>query len=91
VSEAGMFIGAAPKGCKERTLIVVTRTYRSKWWRVVCLGQKSHYRPDGSCVHTDELLARWKRCPVDRVKVDHGWEEQERQKRERAVSSGRGE
>jgi hypothetical protein len=59
-----MLIGTNPK-----TLILVDRKPRSKWWQVVCFGARRHYRKDGSCKHTDEVLAMTKPELLPRVRV----------------------
>lgn len=66
-----MLISKPPPRCKSSTLIVVGRKARSKWWWVECFGQKSHYRKDGTCAHTDEVIARLNPevVPVERVRV----------------------
>ena len=56
----------------KKELIVLIRKARSKYYLLVCFGARSHYREDGTCKHTDELLARVKPELRDRVKVD-GW------------------
>lgn len=73
-----MLIGRPPKGMKSSTIVLLSRRYRSKWWTVVCFGQKSHYRADGSCEHTDELLAGLKRPPREMVRVLDGRKEAQR-------------
>lgn len=57
---------------KQGTIVMLTRRRRSKWWKAVCFGQKTHYRKDGTCVHTDDLLASLnpELVPVDRVRVE---------------------
>lgn len=70
--DAAMLVGAAPKGYKNKTICLVTRKARSKWWHVVCFGPKGHYRKaDGGCVHTDELVATLNPevVALDRVRV----------------------
>jgi hypothetical protein len=59
-----ILIGEHPK-----TLIMVARKPHSKWWQVVCFGAKRHYRKDGTCKHTDEVLAMTKPEIKDRVRV----------------------
>jgi hypothetical protein len=41
-----------PKG-----LLVHVRVRGQRWYHLSCFGRKSHYRRDGSCEHTDALLA----------------------------------
>lgn len=38
--------------------------------RVVCFGPRKHYRKDGTCIDTDELLARMKPWYRSRAKID---------------------
>lgn len=52
-----IFSGAPPKGCKTKTLVLLIRVRGQRWYHASCFGQRSHYKPDGSCFHTDELLA----------------------------------
>ncbi len=33
---------------------------RYNGYEIICCGNQGHYRPDGSCVHVDEFLARMK-------------------------------
>jgi len=56
--EASMLIGNPTGRYKTRTIVLLTRRHRSKWWQLVCFGPKGHYAKDGSCAHTDELLER---------------------------------
>lgn len=39
---------------------------------LACFGRKAHYRADGTCKHTDAVLARIKPWHRARTKVD-GW------------------
>lgn len=54
----------------DKCVQMCVRPYRSKYYRVVCIGPKRHYRENGSCGHTDWLLALVKPEMVDRVKLD---------------------
>jgi hypothetical protein len=56
----------------KKELIVLIRKPRSKYYRLACFGRRAHYRVDGTCKHTDELLASVKPELRHRVKVD-GW------------------
>lgn len=70
--DAVMFVGrpSSPR-YKQGTIVMLTRRKRSKWWKLICFGQKTHYRKDGSCSHTDELLASLnpERVPPERVQI----------------------
>lgn len=72
-----LLVGTPPKGCKASTVILIGRRYRSKWWTVVCFGQKSHYRADGACEHTDAVLANLNTdvVPRERIRVLDGRKE----------------
>lgn len=79
-----MFLGAPPKGCKQATMVLATRRTRSKWWEIVCFGQGSHYRRDGSCTHTDamaDLLADGCGVARERLRVADGRVLREQQER----------
>lgn len=56
----------------KKELILIVRKPRSKWYRVVCCGRKKHYRKDGTCKHTEAVLASMKPEIAARTKVD-GW------------------
>lgn len=60
-----MLVGQEPK-----TLVILARKPGKRTYTLVCFGAKKHYRVDGSCKHTEELLANVK--PGVRVVVD-GW------------------
>ena len=70
--EACMLIGKPTGKYKTSTIVLLTRKYRSKWWQLVCFGQKGHYANDGSCTHTDELLERLNEKAIRRelVRID---------------------
>lgn len=70
--DAAMRIGRPTKGYKSSTIVLVTRGRRSKWWHVVCFGQKGHYRKaDGGCEHTDQAIANLnpETVALDRVRL----------------------
>jgi hypothetical protein len=69
-----MLVGKPTGRYRQGTIVLVSRKPRSKWWKVVCFGQKGHYREDGSCAHTDEVLASLNPdiAPAERVRVT-GW------------------
>lgn len=54
----------------KKELILLTQYKKSKWFRLVCFGRKRHYRKDGTCVHTDEVMARVKPKIRYRIKID---------------------
>lgn len=39
---------------------------------LICFGRKRHYRKDGSCKHTEDVMARMKPWYRSRTKID-GW------------------
>lgn len=53
-----------------REIITVLRKPRSEWYVVCCFGRKRHYRKDGTCKHTDDVLANVKPEYAGRVKVE---------------------
>lgn len=56
----------------KKEIILLFRPKRSKWFRLICFGRKRHYRKDGTCKHTDDVLNMTKPEIRPRVKVD-GW------------------
>jgi len=60
-----VFVGEEPK-----SLVMLVRKPGKRTYTLVCFGAKKHYRVDGSCKHTAEVLANIK--PGTRVKLD-GW------------------
>jgi hypothetical protein len=54
----------------QREIILLLRKPRSKWFHLCCIGRKRHYRKDGTCKHTAEVLARIKPEVRPRVIVD---------------------
>lgn len=61
-----MCVGLPTGRYKSSTVVMLTRRPRSKWWTLVCFGQKGHYGDRGSCPHIEELAAR-----IDPAKVPH--------------------
>lgn len=53
-----------------KEVILILQAPRSKWIKVCCIGRKRHYRKDGTCKHTEEVLANIKPELKPRVKVD---------------------
>lgn len=53
-----------------KEVILLLRKPRSKWFSLCCIGRKKHYRKDGTCVHTDDVLKNIKPEEKYRVKVD---------------------
>jgi len=52
-------------------LILLLRKPRSRWYALVCIGRKRHYRKDGSCKHTEDTLANMVRPECRHlVKID---------------------
>ena len=68
---SGLMIGKPTGRYKSGTICMVVRGKRSKWWEVLCFGQKGHYAKDGSCAHTDEVAANLNPdvVPLDRVRL----------------------
>lgn len=40
----------------DKSLCMLLKKPRSKWYSLCCIGRKKHYRKDGGCKHIDELL-----------------------------------
>lgn len=53
-----------------KEVILMLRRPRSKWWHLCCIGRKRHYRKDGTCKHTEQLLGQIKPEVRPRVKID---------------------
>lgn len=53
-----------------KELILFVRKPRSKWYWLSCFGRKAHYRVDGTCKHTEDVLRMVKPEIRERVKVD---------------------
>jgi hypothetical protein len=51
-------------------ITLLAKRPRGRLYTVVCFGSKRHYRKDGCCKHTDEVLARIKPDAKGRVRVD---------------------
>ncbi len=51
-----------------KEVILLLRPPKARTYRLVCIGRKAHYRKDGSCKHTEEVLANIK--PGVRVRID---------------------
>lgn len=43
-----------------KELIMVARKPGSRKYSIVCFGRKAHYRVDGTCKHTAEIVANLK-------------------------------
>jgi len=56
----------------KKELITLMRGHRSKWYRLACFGSAKHYRADGTCKHTDEVMISLKPGIKVRTKID-GW------------------
>jgi hypothetical protein len=55
---------------EDRTVVVVGRKARSKWWSVCCIGRKRHYRKDGSCKHAHAVLEALQPDIKSRAKIE---------------------
>lgn len=55
-----------------KELILLLRHHRSKRYHLCCIGRKRHYRKDGTCKHTESVLASIKPRIRKTVIVD-GW------------------
>ena len=54
-------LGGRELGSNSRALITFFPANKAgKVWHIACFGSKRHYRPDGACVHTDQLNVRAK-------------------------------
>ena len=40
----------------DRTIVIISRKWRSKWWSIHCVGCKGKRRQDGSCKHERLVL-----------------------------------
>lgn len=58
----------------QKGLIILIRCKGQRWYHLVCFGRKRHYRKDGSCKHTDEVMAsvKPKFRPLVKVKGSGG-------------------
>lgn len=54
---------------EDKTVVLLLRKKRSKWYSLVCFGRKRHYRKDGSCKHTEALIAQLTPDCVARTKL----------------------
>lgn len=65
-----ILVGKPTKGYKTSTMVLLIRPPRSKWWQVACFGPKGHYAKDGSCAHTDAVLAQLRPdAPRERIRL----------------------
>jgi hypothetical protein len=55
---------------EDKSLMLLIKKPRSKWYRMCCIGRKRHYRKDGSCKHTEQLFAALKPEIAARTKLD---------------------
>ena len=62
--ELMLFIG------DKKEMIMLLKKSRSKYYALVCIGRKRHYRKDGTCKHTESVLADIKPEIRDLVKID---------------------
>jgi hypothetical protein len=42
---------------EKKELLLLLRCKGQRWYHLCCFGRKRHYRKDGSCKHTDDVLA----------------------------------
>lgn len=42
----------------DKSIVILGRKHRSKWWDVQCVGCKGKRRKDGSCKHERSVLDR---------------------------------
>jgi hypothetical protein len=56
----------------KKELILVSRKPRARYWTCICFGTKRHYRVDGTCKHTAEILAKLAPEYQGKVRVE-GW------------------
>jgi hypothetical protein len=54
----------------KREMIMLVRRHRQRWYALMCIGRKRHYRKDGTCPHTDAILKRVRPKFRKLVKVD---------------------
>lgn len=54
----------------KKEVILLVRKHRSRYYGLVCIGRKAHYRKDGSCKHTDFMLEHAKPEMRHLIKVD---------------------
>lgn len=54
----------------DKCLVMLVRKRRSRYYALACFGRKRHYRKDGSCAHTEAILARVKPRARKLVKVN---------------------
>lgn len=56
----------------KKELVLLLKRPRSRYYALACFGRRRHYRKDGTCAHTDDVLARVKPELLRLVKVN-GW------------------
>lgn len=54
----------------KKEMVMLLRRPRQRWYALCCIGRKRHYRKDGTCKHTDMVLARVKPRSKKLVKID---------------------
>lgn len=54
----------------DKSLCMLLKKPRSKWYVLCCIGSKKHYRKDGGCKHIDELLPYIREDVRPRVRID---------------------
>jgi hypothetical protein len=50
-----MFVGGPVNGSGS-VIIMAGQKYRHRKIDIICVGNKRHYRKDGSCAHTDQFI-----------------------------------
>lgn len=53
----------------DRSVQLLLHKPRSRWFSLCCIGRKAHYRKDGSCKHTDEVLEAIRADVRSRVRI----------------------
>lgn len=54
----------------KKEMIMLLQKARSKWYSLMCVGQKRHYRKNGTCKHTGAVLSRIKPESRYRIKIN---------------------
>lgn len=49
---------------KSSSLVMLLRAWRSKWWRVRCMGEAKRCQA-GTCVHVQRVCAAYARCRAE--------------------------
>ena len=54
----------------QKEMIVLIRMKGQRWYRLACFGRKRHYRKDGTCKHTDAVIAGVREISKKLIHVD---------------------